>query len=266
MADYTESNRAHWNARTAVNAARYDIAGFKAGKSNLNPIEEGELRDVAGKSMLHLQCHFGLDTLSWARLGANVTGVDFSEEAIALAERLSQETGYNARFICTDIYELPKVLDEKFDIVFTSGGVLCWLSDLARWAEIISHFLKPGGILYLQDEHPFLNVFDDISDVSDLQTRYPYFHTEEPIRIEGLLPHSDPAANQRSVEYAWSYSFSDILNALLAAGLRLDYLHEFSHGGNRRFPFMSQGEDGQWRWNDSANNIPLTFSLQATKG
>ncbi|MDR6551653.1 class I SAM-dependent methyltransferase [Paenibacillus qinlingensis] len=127
MTDYTENNREHWNARTAVNAAsaaRYDIAGFKAGKSSLTPIELEELCDVAGKSMLHLQCHFGMDTLSWARLGANVTGVDFSEDAIALAEQLCEETGLDARFICTDIYELPKVLDEKFDIIYTSGGCL----------------------------------------------------------------------------------------------------------------------------------------------
>jgi SAM-dependent methyltransferase len=269
MTDYTEQNRIHWNARTAVNAAstaRYDIAGFKAGKSTLGPIEREELRDVAGKSLLHLQCHFGLDTLSWARLGAQVTGVDFSDDAIALAERLSQETGLDARFLCTDIYELPQVLDEKFDIIYTSGGVLFWLSDLDRWAKLIAHFLKPGGILYLQEEHPFLNVFDDAADVTDLLTRYPYFHTKEPIQIDGLLPHSDPTANQRGVEYVWSYSFSDILNALITAGLRLDYLHEFSYGSNRRFPFMTQGEDGQWRWKDATNHIPLTFSLQATKG
>ncbi|MZQ81303.1 methyltransferase domain-containing protein [Paenibacillus sp. 5J-6] len=269
MTDYTEQNRIHWNARTAINAVsadRYDIAGFKAGKSSLGPIEREELSDVAGKSLLHLQCHFGLDTLSWARLGAVVTGVDLSDEAIALAERLSQETGLDARFLCTDIYELPQVLDDKFDIIYTAGGVLFWLSDLDRWAKIIAHFLKPGGIFYLQEEHPFLNVFDDAADVTDLLTRYPYCHTKEPIQIEGLLPHSDPADNQRGTEYVWSYSFSDILNALIAAGLRLDYLHEFSYGSNRRFPFMTQGEDGQWRWKDSANQIPLTFSLQASKG
>jgi SAM-dependent methyltransferase len=260
MTDYIESN-----ARTAVNAARYDIEGFKAGKSNLTPIELEELRDVAGKSLLHLQCHFGLDTLSWARLGAHVTGVDFSEDAIALADRLSQETGLDARFLCTDIYKLPEVLDEQFDIIYTAGGILFWLSDLVQWAKIIAHFLKPGGILYLQDEHPFLNVFDDSSDVTDLHTHYPYFHTEQPLQIEGLLPYSDPAANQQSVEYVWSYSFSDILNALISAGLRLDYLHEFSYGSNRRYPFMEQGKDGQWRWKDSSNDIPLTFSLQATK-
>ena len=268
MDDYTASNRVHWNARTAVNAAsaaRYDIAGFKAGKSTLSPIELEELGEVAGKSLLHLQCHFGLDTLSWARLGARVTGVDFADDAIALAERLRQETGLDAQFLCADIYALPQLLNETFDIVFTSGGVLCWLSDLGRWAEIIAHFLKPGGIFYLQDEHPFLNVFDDSPGVTDLRTRYPYFHTAEPLRIEGPLPHSDPATNQQGVEYSWSYSFSDVLNALLGAGLHLEFLHEFSHGGNRRFPFMRQGEDGQWQWQDPANAIPLTFSLQARK-
>lgn len=183
-----------------------------------------------------------------------------------LADRLSQETGLDARFLCMDIYKLPDVLDEKFDIIYTAGGVLCWLSDLDQWAKIIAHFLKPAGILYLQDEHPFLNVFDDTTaDVADLHTRYPYFHTVKPLRIEGLLPHSDPADNQQSVEYVWSYSFSDILNALITAGLRLDYLHEFSFGSNRRFPFMEKGNDGQWRWKDTTNDIPLTFSLQATK-
>ncbi|BFT72798.1 class I SAM-dependent methyltransferase [Paenibacillus sp. P36] len=265
MTDYTERNREHWNTRTAVNAARYDIAGFKAGKITLTPIERAELGDVSSKTLLHLQCHFGLDTLSWARLGAQVTGVDFSEDAIALAERLTKETGLDARFLCSDIYKLPEVLEDKFDIVFTSGGVLFWLSDLDRWAKIIAHFLKPGGILYLQEEHPFLNVFDDAADVTELLTRYPYFHTEEPLRIEGIVPHSDPAANQQGVEYVWSYSFSNIVNALIAADLRLDYLHEFPYGNNQRFPFMAQGEDGWWRWKNAANHIPLTFSLQATK-
>ncbi|SDW03193.1 bifunctional 2-polyprenyl-6-hydroxyphenol methylase/3-demethylubiquinol 3-O-methyltransferase UbiG [Paenibacillus sp. CF384] len=266
MTDYTESNRSHWNARTAVNAVRYDIEGFKAGKTSLGPIELEELGDVSGKSLLHLQCHFGLDTLSWARLGAQVTGVDFSEDAISLAERLTVETGLDARFLCTDIYELPLVLDEQFDIVYTSGGVLFWLADLDKWAKIVARFLKPGGVFYLQEEHPFVNVYDDSPHVMDLRTKYPYFHTEQPIQIEGLMPYSDPVANQRSVEFVWSFSFSDILNALIAAGLRLDYLHEFSHSSNKRFPFMSQGGDGWWRWNDSDNHIPLTFSLQATKG
>jgi 2-polyprenyl-3-methyl-5-hydroxy-6-metoxy-1,4-benzoquinol methylase len=115
MDEYTESNRVYWNARAAVNAARYDVAGFKAGKSMLTPLVREELGDVSGKSLLHLQCHFGLDTLSWARLGARVTGVDFSEDAIALAQSLSQETGLDARFFCTDIYQLPQALDDTFD-------------------------------------------------------------------------------------------------------------------------------------------------------
>jgi 2-polyprenyl-3-methyl-5-hydroxy-6-metoxy-1,4-benzoquinol methylase len=157
MDDYTESNRVFWNARTAINAKRYDIAGFKAGKSTLTALVREELGEVSGKSLLHLQCGVGLDTLSWARLGARVTGVDLSEDAIALAHSLTQETGLDARFVCTDIYELSQVLDDRFDIVFTWGGVLYWLSDLGRWAEIIAHFLKPGGVFYVQEIHPFIN-------------------------------------------------------------------------------------------------------------
>jgi 2-polyprenyl-3-methyl-5-hydroxy-6-metoxy-1,4-benzoquinol methylase len=147
MNQYTHANRILWNAWTKIHEKSqfYDIQAFKAGGNTLKSIELDELGDVRGSSLLHLQCHFGQDTLSWARLGAQVTGVDLSDEAISLARSLAGELGLKARFVCSDLYELPQVLKEQFDIVFTSYGVLAWLSDLPRWAGIIANFIKPGG-------------------------------------------------------------------------------------------------------------------------
>ncbi|MCZ7544594.1 MAG: class I SAM-dependent methyltransferase [Anaerolineae bacterium] len=154
--DYMESNRALWDEWTGIHAksAFYDLEGFKAGRLSLDRVAREGLGDVTGKRLLHLQCHFGMDTLSWARLGAEVTGVDFSEKAIALARALSAELSIPARFVCANIYDLPAALDGAFDIVFTSGGVLYWLPDLVRWAEIVAHYLRPGGTFFLADSHP----------------------------------------------------------------------------------------------------------------
>ena len=156
-------NRTNWDERTPVHAASesYDVEGFKAGRITLHDVERGEMGDVSGKTLLHLQCHFGLDTMSWARLGAKATGVDFSDAAIDLARSLNSELDLDVRFIRSNVYDLPDVLDEQFDIVFTSVGVLCWLPDLDKWASVVSHHLKPGGMFYILDGHPLMNVFEE---------------------------------------------------------------------------------------------------------
>ena len=163
MDKYTEANRALWDELTHINAGSelYQLEQFKAGENKLNPLERGEVGPVEGKTLLHLQCHFGMDTLSWARLGAQVTGVDFSPEAIKLAESLSQELGIPGRFICCDLYDLPEHLNQTFDIVYTSYGVLCWLRDLERWARLAASYLKPGGIFYMAEMHPTSLIFDE---------------------------------------------------------------------------------------------------------
>ena len=149
--DYFNINKSLWNGKTAIHVKSdfYDVESFKKGKSSLNFIELEALGDVKGKSILHLQCHFGLDTLSWARLGANVTGVDFSDKAIDYARSLNSELGLNAKFILSNVYDLKNNLDEKFDIVFTSYGTIGRLPDLNRWADVVSHFLKPGGTFFM---------------------------------------------------------------------------------------------------------------------
>ncbi|MCG2767215.1 MAG: class I SAM-dependent methyltransferase, partial [Anaerolineae bacterium] len=166
MTNYLETNRELWNgwAKLHIESAYYDVEGFKAGGESLHPLEIEEVGDVSGKTLLHLQCHFGQNTLSWARRGARVTGVDFSDDAIALACSLSRELDIEAEFIRSDIYDLPEVLDRQFDIVFTSYGVLCWLPDLTRWAEIVARYLSPGGTFYIAEFHPLLTMFDDAGE------------------------------------------------------------------------------------------------------
>ena len=157
-------NRDNWNERTPVHAGSdsYDLAGFKAGRITLTDVERREVGDVSGKTLLHLQCHFGLDTMSWARLGAKATGVDFSDDAITLASALNEELELGARFIRSNVYDLPNALDEQFDVVFTSYGVLNWLPDIAGWAEVVSNHLKPAGVFYIVEFHPFAAVFEGV--------------------------------------------------------------------------------------------------------
>ncbi len=260
-----KSNQGLWSEWTPFHARSefYDVEGFKKGSCTLKSIELEELGDVSGKSLLHLQCHFGLDTLSWARLGARVTGADFSDKAIALACSLSRELGIEVNFICSNIYDLPETLHGEFDIVFTSYGVLCWLPDLKKWAQVISHFLKPGGLFYVVEGHPFMTIFDDSKNATELKIIRSYFHTLEP---EGYKPEGSYAVRNIKVShkgYEWTHSLGDIINALIDTGLNIEFLHEFPVCCFQAQPFMKQDEAGWWRV--KGNNIPLTFSLKATK-
>jgi SAM-dependent methyltransferase len=265
---FLQANRDRWNELAPLHARTpfYDVAGFKNGKSSLRPLEAAEVGDVAGKSLLHLQCHFGMDTLSWARLGAQVAGVDFSEEAIALARSLARELGISAEFVCCDLYESPRMLKRSFDVVFTSYGALCWLPDLRRWAATAAHFLKPGGILYVAEIHPFAMVFDDQAAGPELRVRYPYFHSPEPLRTEPQGTYADrTAAVQHRTSYEWAHSLSDVVNAVLGAGLRLEFLHEFPYCICGILPGMAPGADGWWRLPEGSGEVPLLFSLRAAK-
>lgn len=268
MNNYIESNRDHWNEIAPINARSdfYNVEGFKKGKLSLLPIEREELGDVKGLSLLHLQCHFGLDTLSWARLGAKVTGVDFSETSIDLARSISRETGLDATFICSDIHDLPNRLDETFDIVFTSYGVLLWLPDLFKWAALVSRFLKPGGTFYIVELHPFINVFDNEKGVTDFNVRYPYFHSPTPYKWESESSYADKDAGLTLPSYEWVHGMGDIVNALISAGLKIEFLHEFPYCCYERFPFMEKGSDGLYRMTgEKEKMIPLMFSIKAIK-
>jgi len=274
MEGYVEANRGLWDAWTRLNlqSELYDVEGFVAGRGrDLYAIDRAGPGDVRGKSLLHLQCHFGMDTIRWARHGATVTGVDFSPEAIAAARALATRMGVAATFVESDVYALPERLDGKFDVVFTSHGVLGWLPDLDRWARVVAHFLAPGGIFYIVEAHPFLQIFDDRRAEPGLQLLYPYFHGPEPIREEHAGCYAEPDAPIRSVEHFWLHSMSEIIGSLLRAGLRIETFEEYPYLGWRFFPWMERGHDGWWRLPEHAGlptgpgSLPLMFSLTARR-
>jgi SAM-dependent methyltransferase len=265
---YFEANLKRWNELVAIHAKsdEYNLEEFLKGQTSLKSIEIDELGDVKGKTLLHLQCHFGLDTLSWSRLGAKCTGVDFAPEAVKLASELNDQLKLDAKFVEANIYDLPAKLDGEFDIVFTSYGVLCWLPDLVRWAEIIAHFLKPGGTFYIAEFHPFAWVFNDNPDAKELEVFYDYFPQEEPTMFDDEGSYANPDAKiENTVDYEWTHSVSDIINSLISAGLRIEFFKEHDKTCYQQFPFVKKDNDGYYRLKNQKINIPLMFSIKATK-
>lgn len=258
-------NLGYWNEVVPVHAGSdfYKVAEFLAGGNTLDALERGEVGDVSGKSLLHLQCHFGLDTLSWARLGAQVTGMDYSIEAIRKARELADESGLQAEFVCCNLYDLPQHLKGQFDIVFTSYGVLGWLPDLREWARIAASYVKPGGIFYIAEFHPFAFVFDDESD--HLKYRYPYFG-KGAVRYEFEGTYADRSALlQHHEDYEWNYTLGEIVSSLIDAGLVIEFLHEHPFTVFKQLPFLEETEDGVWRFPGGTEPVPLMFSLRAHK-
>ncbi|QBD74837.1 class I SAM-dependent methyltransferase [Ktedonosporobacter rubrisoli] len=264
-------NQDFWNAVVPhhTSSAFYNLEVFKAGATSLLPIELEEVGSVEGKTLLHLQCHFGMDTLSWARLGARVTGVDFSEQAIAFARSLAQELGLDASFICADIYDLPNKLSEQFEIVFTSYGVLCWLPDIERWARVVADFIQPGGTFYIIDGHPLTRIFSSdphATGATDLKVASSYFMREPAIvEVRGSYADSGEEFPPKKM-LNWNHSLGDILSALIQAGLTIEFLHEFPVMHWAPFPFLKQGEDRLWHFSQGDPQLPLLFSIRATKG
>ena len=263
---YFETNLKRWNELVDINAKSkfYDLKGFKSGKTSLLSIELEELGDVSGKTLLHLQCHFGMDTLSWARLGAEVTGVDFSDKAIALARELSKELNIPTRFINANLYDVPNVLNEKFDIVFTSYGTICWLSDIGKWAKIISDCLKPSGVFYIIDGHPFGSLIDDKQE--PFRVGFNYFFERKPLFFDEGGAYADPSADlENQASYQWDHPMSEIINALLNSGLELEFLHEFPFTFHNIHPDMKRREDGYWEFTNLEFSVPMMFSIKAHK-
>ncbi|AKQ47455.1 methyltransferase type 12 [Rufibacter radiotolerans] len=261
--DYVALNRHAWNLRTGVHkdSAFYDLASFKAGKNSLNPLELAALGDVQGKKLLHLQCHFGQDTLSWARLGAEVTGMDLSDDAIALARQLTQELGLSAEFICCNVYDLPQHLQGQYDIVFTSYGVIGWLPDLEKWARVVGHFLKPGGTFILAEFHPAVWMFDN----QFTHVQYSYFNNSGPIIEEATGTYTDRDAPISYTECSWNHALSEVVSALLKQQLQLQDFQELPYSYYNCLANMVQGEDGFWRIKGMEEKLPLMYSLKMTK-
>lgn len=263
------ANRALWDAWTEVNlrSSLYDVEAFASGQRprDLDPIALAGPGDVRGRSLLHLQCHFGMDTIRWARHGAIVTGADFSPAAITAARALAARMGVAATFVQSDLYALPDVLDGRFDVVFTSHGVLGWLPDLERWARVIAHFLAPGGVFFIVEAHPVLMMFDDRRADRELRLLHPYFHGPEPVRDESTGCYSDPDASFTSVEHVWLHRMADVIGALIRAGLRIESFEEYPYLGWAFFPWMERRADGWWHLPGQEGSLPLMFSLRARK-
>lgn len=265
--DFLNVNRQRWDELTPLHASSdyYDIEGFKQGGTRLSTYEVEELGDVSGKSLLHLLCHIGIDTLSWARLGASVVGADFSTEAVGVAQGLADELHLDGRFVQSDVYKLRDVLDETFDIVYMSRGVLGWLPDLAGWAEVAASFVKPGGILYVTEIHPLAQVFDESPGATDLRVTFPYFTTEDPVPIitQGSYAARDAEVKNR-LEFGWPHGLGEVISALVDADLRIDFLHEFPFTYWDK-PFLRARDDGTWEMDSAKGELPLMFSIKATK-
>ncbi|WP_284463192.1 class I SAM-dependent methyltransferase [Chryseobacterium sp.] len=260
--NYLEINRNSWNNRTEshLKSEFYDLKGFLNGNTSLNDIELNLLGDLQGKSVLHLQCHFGQDTISLGRLGAEVTGVDLSDRAIESARQLAHETQSNANFICCDIYDLPNHLDKQFDIVYTSYGTIGWLPDLDKWAKVVSQFLKPDGQFIFVEFHPVVWMFDDNFET----VGYRYFNSGAIIETENGT-YADRNAEITQSYVTWNHGLSEVMNSLIKNGLEINSLDEFDYSPYNCFNKTIEFEPKKYRIEHLDNKIPMVYSVTATK-
>lgn len=260
--DYLAKNKEAWNQKTTVHIDSdfYDMPAFLRGETTLKPLELGLLGDVSGKRILHLQCHFGQDTLSLSRMGASTVGVDLSNAAIEKATALAEELDLDARFICCDVYSLKEHLSEHFDIVFTSYGTIGWLPDLDKWADIIQHFLKPDGIFIMVDFHPVVWMFDDHFK----EVAYSYFNTETIVeQVQGSYADREAAIAYETV--SWNHPTSETLQSLLDAGLRLTNYHEWDYSPYTCFQELQEDAPGVYRIKHLGNKIPMVYGIVCRK-
>jgi len=260
--DYIAKNKHSWNQRTAyhVSSAFYGMDKFLQGQTSLNDIEIGLLGNIKGLKILHLQCHFGQDSLSLARMGATVTGVDFSENAISQANQISKELKTEANFICCDIYDLPIHLNEQFDIVYTSYGTIGWLPDLNKWSDVVARFLLPGGYFVFVEFHPVVWMFDNNFN----KIAYSYFN-DGPIIEADNGTYADKSAPINSETISWNHSLDEVLGNLLSKDLQLVSFKEFNYSPYNCFNGMEEYETGKFRIKQLGNNIPMVYALKAVK-
>ncbi len=260
--DYIEINRNSWNNKVEfhLNSEFYDMDGFLKGRSSLNSIELELFGDVKGKTILHLQCHFGQDSISLSRLGANVTGIDLSDKAIESAKSIAKQTKSNAKFICCDIYDLPNHLNEQFDIVFTSYGTIGWLPDMDKWASIVSKYLKPSGQFVFAEFHPVVWMFDDEFN----KIKYSYFNKGVIVETaSGTYADKEADINQEYV--MWNHSIGDVVNNLIKHGLTINAINEYDYSPYDCFANTIEFAPQKHRIAHLDNKIPMVYSILATK-
>ena len=261
--DYLSVNRANWDERVPIHVASdfYDVAAFRGGVGTIREFELAEVGDVTGRDLVHLQCHFGLDTLSWARRGARVTGLDFSETAITKAGELAEEAGIGARFVAADVYDAAETLGETYDIVYTGIGALVWLPDLTRWARTVASLLRPGGFLYLAEFHPFADILDDATGTT---VTYDYFdHGPQVWKSPNTYTGPELLENDTMVQF--QHGLGEVVSAVAAAGLRVEFLREHDHTLFRRFGTL-RPDGPRFRLPEGSPAVPLMYSMRAAAG
>jgi SAM-dependent methyltransferase len=256
VTDYFEVNRRGWDQRAEahVGSEFYDVESFLGGATSLRGIELAELKGVSGRKLLHLQCHFGLDTLSWARLGAVCTGVDISPVAIEHAKRLRDETDIQADFVCSNIYDFDRGAREPYDIVFTSYGAVCWLPDIKRWAEVVSSNLVSGGTFYMVEFHP----------IYDLLSGYSYFTGATPdVCEEGS--YTENGSDLMAKFVTWTHPVSSVVSALVDSGIEIIRLNEFPYSPYNCFEGLQEREPGRFHLQHRGHDVPIVYSLLGRK-
>lgn len=268
--EHRKANLANWDERVAGHIAPdgYDIESLVRDPDAISSVvrfDRDAIGDVAGKTLLHSQCHIGTDTLSWAKLGATVTGIDFSPAAIAAARDIASRMGADATFIETEFYDAPKHIHEQFDVVYTSVGAICWLPDIDRWGEIVAGFVKPGGTFYIRDSHPMLMTLDDNRTDEEMVVTYNYFFTPEPQSFPDSESYAGSAKIDNVDSYEWSHTLADVMNALISAGLRIERVEELQHLDWEFMPWMEKIGDTYVLPESHRNKMPTQFSIRATK-
>lgn len=260
--NYFETNKATWNTKVKVHAESemYDLQAFKNGKSSLMSYELEALPNVKGKELLHLQCHFGQDTLSWSRMGAKCTGVDISDQGIKLAQNLNEELKLDAEFVCCNVLDTSKFVKNTFDVVFTSYGVIGWLPDLKPWGQMIAERLKKGGVFFMVEFHPIVWMFDYLEETPIM--KYGYMQ-EDAIYEEYEGTYANQDSKMVSKEYGWNHGISEVINALTEAGLHIEYLKEFDESPYDVLPNLIKTDYGMFVTEDKL--YPLIFTLRASK-
>lgn len=260
--DHFEVNRKTWNEKVKIHSKSdmYDLEAFKKGKTSLMSYELNALGDVKGKSLLHLQCHFGQDTLSWSRKGATCVGVDLSDEGISLAKSLNEDLKLDADFVRCNVLNTSEYITDTFDIVYTSYGVIGWLPDLKPWGQMIAERLKKGGTFYMVEFHPIVWMFDYLDGQAVM--KYGYMQDEAIYEeYEGTYANQD--SKMISKEYGWNHGFSEIINALVQAGLKIEYLNEYDESPYNVLPDLVETKSGNYVTKDRL--YPLIFEIKATK-
>ncbi|WP_124981048.1 class I SAM-dependent methyltransferase [Nonlabens xiamenensis] len=260
--EFFSVNKITWNkkARVHLESNFYDQSAFAKAKNSLNYYELNALGDVTGQNLLHLQCHFGQDSLSWAHRGAKVTGIDLSDEAIAIATKLSHELDIPAKFVCCNVLDTSQFISEQFDIVFTSYGVIGWLPDLKPWAQMIAERLCPGGVFYMAEFHPIAWMYDYTSSPPQLKYHY---NRHKTIYEEYTGTYADPTSQIVSKEYTWNHGLSTVIQALINVGLSIQHVEEHDGSPYDVFPDMTKRDDGLYYLKDPY--YPTIFELSAVK-